>query len=419
MNYPILRVNPQRERILRFKNPWILAASVQSKQKCENGDVVDILTVSGEWLGRGYYNSKSQIAVRVLSWDQQESIDDLFFSKKISTAVALRKDLGLMGFLDGDSAAAPSAFRLISSEADQLPGLIADVYGNYLVLQFLTLGMERHREGILSAFESYSFAGILERSDSETRIKEGMDKVVAVLRGNIPETPITISENGIPFTVELFGGHKTGFYLDQRISRQRMFELIRNMGPTESGSHKIPPKIQILNAFSYTGGFGVYAAKANAQVHVTNVDSSKPALAMAQRNFEINQLLHQADFIPGKCSPLFKQFAVEGRVFDVIVLDPPKFAPNKSVLRKATHAYKELHRLAFALLRDGGYLFTFSCSGAMKPDLFRQLVIDVGLKEGKHLQVLEQFGHAFDHPILGSFPEGEYLKGFLLRVLRV
>jgi 23S rRNA (cytosine1962-C5)-methyltransferase len=299
-----------------------------------------------------------------------------------------------------------TASRLVNAEADGLPGLIVDRYNEFLVIQCLTLGIDLRKEMLTELLvDLLRPVGILERSDVDARGKEGLPSVVATLAGETPLPELTVSENGFAFLVDVHRGHKTGFYLDQRDNRAAV------------GHHTYMAGRDVLNVFAYTGAFGVYAAAAGAR-QITHVDSSAPALEAAERNMAINGFARPDDeYIAGDAFEVLRYFREEGRQFDAVILDPPKFAHNQGQINRATKGYKDLNWLALRLLRPEGVLATFSCSGLVDAGLFQKVVFGAALDAGRDVQILRHLGQSADHPVLLSFPESAYLKGVLCRVL--
>lgn len=387
-------LSPKRDRATRHRHPWIFAASIAGvKGSAAAGDVVDVTDARGAFLGRGYFNEQSRIRVRMLSWDDTP-IDDSFWRARVEAAVRRREPLA--------RSAETNAYRMIHAEADQLPGLIADRYAESVVVQFLTAGIERARDVIVETLASVDGVRcVFERSDTASRTREGFPASVGMLRGEAPKT-VDVVENGHAFAVNIESGQKTGFYLDQRDNRALVAAHTRGR--------------DVLDAFCHTGGFAVYAARAGAR-SLTLIDSSGPALAGARTNLEKNGAdastvaTHQAD--------VFEELRVmrdAGRRFDVIVVDPPKFATNQHQVDKALRAYKDVNLLAMQMLAPEGILATFSCSQAVDAAAFTMAVSWAGVDAARDVQIIRRLGQGIDHPILATFPESEYLKGLLCRV---
>lgn len=382
-----------REKSLLRRHPWVFSGAVRSVAGDPGrGDTVDIVAADGAFVARGAYSPRSQIRARVWTFDPAENVDDAFFRERIRSALA-RRD-ALLG------AQARQACRLINAESDGLLGVVADRYGDFIVCQFLAAGAERWKGAIAASLgELAAPRGIHERSDADVRLKEGLAPVKGRLAGEEPPELIEIAEQGRRYLVDVRGGHKTGFYLDQRENRAAFAE--RAAGKT------------VLNCFAYTGGFGVAALAAGA-ARVVNVDSSQPSLALAARNVELNGLdPARCENVAGDAFEVLRAFAAGGRTFDLIALDPPKFADSRAHLPKACRAYKDINMQAFKVLGRGGMLFTFSCSGLLAPDLFQKIVADAALDAGRCAQIVARLGQAADHPAALAFPEGTYLKGLV------
>ncbi len=320
-----------------------------------------------------------------------------FFERRLRRAIALRARLATGGLLSSDGQ------RLVHGEADGLPGLIVDRYGDTLSAQFLSAGTERWRSVIADALcKVTGLARLYERSDATVREQEGLDKRRGWLRGD-GTTDLVITEHGWRLGVDVATGHKTGYYLDQRENRRRFAELVRQLGCRS-----------VFNGYSYTGGFSV-AALAGGATQVLSVDSSGPALALARDNVLRNGFdLAGCEFADADVNSALRQALAEGRSFDAIVLDPPKFAPTAAHAERAARAYKDINRLALQLLAPGGLLLTFSCSGGVSADLFHKIVAGAGLDAGINAAILQRLEGACDHPTTVEFPEGEYLKGLAL-----
>jgi 23S rRNA (cytosine1962-C5)-methyltransferase len=389
-------VKPKRDKSLLRRHPWVFSGAVaKTRGKLEPGATVDVVTPQGAWLGRGAYSPRSQICVRIWTFNESEAVDDAFFRQRLERALASRRELAAKLHLTG--------YRVVNAESDGLPGVIVDCYGDFLVCQFLTVGAEVWKDVIVRQLaDLLPVKGIFERSDSPVRDKEGLPRRTGLLVGQAPPETVAIQEGPHRFWVDVTNGHKTGFYLDQRENRFLMD------GYADGA--------EVLNCFSYTGGFGVAALKAGAR-RVTNVDMSGPALALSQRNHQLNEL--QPDRVEHVEADVFKKlryYRDAARRFDLIVLDPPKFADSRAQVSRASRGYKDINLLAIKLLRTGGHLFTFSCSGLIEPELFQKIVADAALDAGRDVQVIRRLHQAADHPTALNFPEGHYLKGLLCRV---
>ncbi len=385
-----------REKSVLNKHPWIFSGAISRLEgNPQNGDVVDVWNSRARFVARGIYNEKSQIRVRLLTWNPNDPIDESFWRRRISRAVAGR--LALKQNPDTDS------YRVVYSEADGVPGFIADVYGPWLVVQFMSLAAERHRRIIINTLlDLIEPQGIYERSDSDSREKEGLVPVTGPVWGELPPDLIEIVENQHAFMVDVKLGHKTGFYLDQRQNRQELTKYFAGK--------------EVLNAFAYTGGFSVYAAHAGA-TRIVNVDTSERALQIAENNMLRNGFTGREDvYAVADVFDVLRSYISAGWKFDVVILDPPKFSNSKRQVEKATHGYKDINMLAMRLLKRGGILATFSCSGTVSRDLFQKVLFGASVDAGRTVQIIEQLSQSSDHPILLTCPETEYLKGFVCRV---
>jgi 23S rRNA (cytosine1962-C5)-methyltransferase len=387
-----VKLKAGREKSLRHRHPWVYSGAIERVAGSPApGEIVDVVDSRGGFLGRGYCNTESRIAVRILAWDDTP-IDDAFWSARVRAAVRRRDAL----LADG----ATTACRLVHAEADFLPGLIIDRYADVVVVQFLAAGVERVRDVVLDALLSAAApAAVFERSDTSSRVREGLAAATGVIHGNIPPT-VEILENGLRFQVNVETGQKTGFYLDQRDNRAAVAALARGCN--------------VLDAFCHTGAFAANAARAGAR-SVTLLDSSATSLALAKTNLELNAYDCAADFVQDDVGERLRKFREEGRRFDLVVLDPPRFATNRHQLDNALRAYKDINRVALEVLSQGGVLATFSCSQAVDAAAFTMSVAWAGLDAGRELQIIHRLGQGADHPVLASFPESEYLKGLLCR----
>ena len=386
-----------REKAVLNRHPWVFSGAIaQIEGRSEDGDVVEVLDHQRQFLAKGYLNRRSQITVRLLSWSVAQAIDDAFWQGRIEAAVHARDTLLQEHHTD--------ACRLIHAESDRLPGLVVDRYGSFLVLQALTLGIERRKAELVQILAArLKPTGIYERSDVDVRTKEGLEPCQGPLWGEEPPDLIEIMENGRRFRVDIQRGQKTGFYLDQRENRVKLARYC--VGRT------------VLNAFAYTGSFGICAVQAGAQ-RLTQVDTSLEALALARQNMETNGLQRAEDeYVVGDVFAVLRQYRAQGRKFGLIILDPPKFAQSQAQLTAACHGYQDINRIAMQILEPDGILFTMSCSGLVTPDLFQKVVFGASVEAERDVQVLERLAQAADHPFLLSFPEGEYLKGLVCRVL--
>ncbi|HMX21334.1 MAG TPA: class I SAM-dependent rRNA methyltransferase [Anaerolineales bacterium] len=385
-----ITLNPNREKSLLRRHPWIFASAIRHVDETHaSGSTVDLLSSEGQFLARASYSPNSQIRARVWTFND-EPVDEEFFRKKIRAAIEMRS------VLSGSS----KSLRLIHAESDGLPGLIVDRYEDVLVLQSLTAGSEFWKETIADLLvEETGIATIYERSDADVRELEGLKPITGILRGTITNLQLPITEYGLEFKVDIAHGHKTGFYLDQRENRRRVGELSKNR--------------DVLNCFCYTGGFSIHAL-ANGAKSVLSVDSSADALALLEENIALNQLpADRHTSLEGDVFQLLRKFRDANRSFDLIVLDPPKFAPTAAHAEKASRAYKDINLLAFKLLRRGGLLFTYSCSGGIDAALFQKIVASAALDAGVDATIIEHLSQGSDHPVSLHFPEGMYLKGLV------
>jgi 23S rRNA (cytosine1962-C5)-methyltransferase len=388
----VIKLRDGKERSLQRRHPWVFEGSIAGG-KADSGETVRVESRDGAFLAWGAYSPASLIRVRAWSFDETERIDAAFFERRIARALALRERLPI----------ASDAKRLIHGESDGLPGLVVDRYGDTLSAQFLSAGSERWKATLADLLlKATGLTRLYERSDANARSLEGLAPSVGWLRGDGP-TEIAIREHDWQLTVDVAEGHKTGFYLDQRDNRRRFAEVVEHFGAR-----------RVLNCYCYTGGFSIAALAAGA-TEVISVDSSAPALARAEAHVRLNGFdAARHTTLDADVNQTLREFIEQGRRFDAIVLDPPKFAPTASHAERAARAYKDINRLAFMLLEPGGLLFTFSCSGGISPDLFHKIVAGAGLDAGVDGIVYARVGAAPDHPMTVTFPEGEYLKGLLL-----
>ncbi|CAN5463919.1 class I SAM-dependent methyltransferase [soil metagenome] len=381
-----------KERSLQRRHPWVFENSI-NKGKADSGETVRVQAGDGSFLAWGAFSPASAIRVRAWSFNGDERIDAGFFEHRVKAAAAVRARLN-----------EPSdSVRLVHGESDGLPGLIVDRYGDTLVAQFLAAGAERWKNEIADALLRVTgLSRLYERSDASGRSLEGLEAKAGWLRGS-GATDLVINENGHKFNVDIATGHKTGFYLDQRVNRRRFEELVKQF------------KLQkVLNCYCYTGGFTV-AALAGGATSVVSVDSSGPALEKAKANVLLNGLsVGGSEFVDADVNAYLRVLIEQGRHFDAIVLDPPKFAPTVAMAERAARAYKDINRLAFKLLQPGGVLMTYSCSGGVSADLFHKIVAGAGLDANADGSIVERLGAAPDHAMTVTFPEGEYLKGLVI-----
>ncbi len=387
-----IRLKEGKERSLQRRHPWVFDSAI-AKGSADAGETVRIESHTGQFLAWAAFSPASRIKARVWSWDEAQRIDAAFIAQLIDQAVAARSLFDIQS--DG--------LRLVHGESDGLPGLIVDRYGDTLVAQFTSCGSERFKSVMADALLRVTgLQRLYERSDASVRSLEGLPEVTGWLRGDGP-VELQIREHDWRLTLNIAEGHKTGFYLDQRDSRQRFATHAR---------HRQFQKV--LNCYCYTGGFTV-AALAGGAAHVTSIDSSGPALARAQANVALNGFdAGRTRFMDADVNASLRAFIAQGETFDAIVLDPPKFAPTAAHAERAARAYKDINRLAFKLLAPGGELFTYSCSGGISADLFHKIVASAGLDAGVDGYISERLQGAPDHPMTVCFPEGEYLKGLVV-----
>lgn len=390
MNRLILK--PGREKSLKRKHPWIFSGGIaRIEGDPQAGEAVAVCAADGTALAVAAYSPQSQIRARVWDWCVHD-IDAAFIAQRITRAAASRATLPA-GVTDG--------LRLVHGESDGLPGIVADRYDDTVVVQLLSTGAERWRDAVADALAGLSgVVRVIERSDADVRMLEGLQARSGLLRGKAASNPLIVTEHGLRFSVDAEQGHKTGFYLDQRDNRLALRNLAR--GKT------------VLDCFCYTGGFALNALAGGATA-VTAIDSSGPALQTANANAVLNQL-NGAEWLEADVFKTLRAFRDADRHFDLIVLDPPKFAPTAAHAEKASRAYKDINLLAFRILNPGGVLMTYSCSGGVSPDLFQKIVAGAALDAGVDARIEGWLHGAADHPVALNFPEGEYLKGLLLRI---
>jgi 23S rRNA (cytosine1962-C5)-methyltransferase len=383
-----------REKSLRRRHPWIFSGAVErASDQPKAGDTVEVRDTSGKTWARAAYSPASQIRARVWTFDAAEEVDAAFFRNRIMRSLAMREAL--------PAAKHSNALRLVHAESDGLPGLVVDRYADVLVAQFLAAGVERWRDPILDALvELTGCEAIYERSDAETRKLEGLEPRSGFVRGNRAASRCPIIEHGLNFRVDVEEGQKTGFFLDQRDNRHRVRQLA-------SGR-------EVLDGFSYTGGFAINALAGGAK-RVLAVESSAPSLEVARENLAANAVdAAKIEFVQADAFAHLRTLRDRAAKFDLVVLDPPKFAPTAAQAKNAARAYKDINLLAFKLLRPGGLLATFSCSGGVDAALFQSIVAGAALDAGGDARIIERFSAAPDHPVALEFPEGEYLKGLLV-----
>jgi 23S rRNA (cytosine1962-C5)-methyltransferase len=394
MGTVILKKN--REASLLRRHPWVFSGAVKNiRDVSQNGETVEILDDRGNRLAWGSYSATSQIAVRILSFDVEDKIDSDFIRQRLSRSIQRRTRL------KNDSC---SACRLVYAESDGLPGVIVDQYNDIVVCQFLSAGAEFWKNEIVRHLcELCSPQGIYERSDADVRLKENLTPTQGVLWGNVSPDLIVIRENNLSFAVDIHKGHKTGFYLDQAENRAILAHYSGNM--------------DVLNCFAYSGGFGLYALQGGAS-SLVNIDSSAEILELAAYNITLNHFdKRTVENMTADVFQVLRSLRDSRRMFDIIILDPPKFAESAHQVTKASRGYKDINLLAFKLLRPGGLLFTFSCSGHMGNDLFQKIIADAALDAGREAYIERYLNQSADHPVTLNFPESRYLKGLACRVM--
>lgn len=419
-------LKPSKDKSLLRRHPWVYANAIDRVDgKPAPGATVIVRAHDGRFLARAAYSPHSQIRLRVWSFDENEPIDHAFFKRRVQRALAHRRAM-----ISGTD-----AVRLVFGEADGLPGLIVDYYvaargaahtgdaaaraaeggaaaavapgdgegRGQLVCQFMAAGVEHWKGAIVAALVAATGCpNVYERSDVSIREKEGLEQTTGVLAGDAPPDTLIANENGVLYHVDVRNGHKTGFYVDQRENRALVAQYARDR--------------DVLNCFCYTGGFSLAALKGGAK-RVVSIDSSGDALALAQRNVAANGFdAARAQWLDADAFKTLRRLVDEGERFDLIVLDPPKFAPTRDSVDRAARAYKDINLSGLKLLRPGGLLFTYSCSGAIDMDLFQKIVADAAADAKVDARILKRLGAGVDHPLLTAFPEGEYLKGLLLQI---
>ena len=386
-------LKPGRDHTVLQHHPWVFSGAIAQLQgKPEPGETIAVRAPQGDFLAYAAYSPASRIAARIWTWNEGDVVDAEFLRMRLKLALDLRKAM--------ISAEESNAMRLVHGESDGLPGLVVDRYADRLVIQVLSAGAERWLDVIADLLvELTGIHEIYERSDVEARTLEQLPEREGWLRGGADESPVTIRENGLDFVVDFAHGQKTGFYLDQRRNRMRLRQVANGR--------------DVLNCFCYTGAFSVYALAGGAK-SVLSVDSSAEALSIAQENMARNGFTGQhIGWMDADVFQALRTFRDEGRSYDLIVLDPPKFAATAAHAERAARGYKDINLLAFKLLRPGGLLFTFSCSGGISADLFQKIVAGAALDAGAEAQIIEHLAQGPDHPVALNFPEGAYLKGLV------
>ncbi|RJQ65208.1 MAG: methyltransferase domain-containing protein [Desulfobacteraceae bacterium] len=393
---PAVSVTAKAEKSIRRSHPWIFSGAVQEEDRhLPAGKTVAVYAADGRWLAWGAYSPHSQIRIRIWSFEENELIDARFLRKRLSAAIETRRKMPLLNPC--------TALRLVNAESDGLPGLIVDRYDDWLVCQFLSAGAEHWKEVIVGQLlELMPVKGIFERSDAEVRTKEGLPLQNGILWGPPPPGRLAVELGSVRLLVDVENGHKTGFYLDQRENQAQVTDFAQGA--------------DLLNCFSYTGAFGLWALLSGAQ-RVTHIDASADMLALARQNTAFSGLdTAPVDYIQGNVFEALRRYRDEQRQFDMIVLDPPKFVASAAQLNRGCRGYKDINLLAFKLLRPGGILMTFSCSGLVDAMLFQKIVADAALDAGRTTRLIRHLHQAADHPVALNFPEGAYLKGLVCLV---
>jgi 23S rRNA (cytosine1962-C5)-methyltransferase len=389
-------LKPGREKSVLHRHPWIFSGAVdQVNGSPQPGETVLVRNASGDLLGSAAFSPFSQIRARMWTWNGEETVGEAFFQARINEALRFRQAVIPAG--------ETNAYRLIHGESDGLPGLVVDRYADWLVVQILSCGAEVHRETLVRLLaEATGIGNIHERSDVDVRQLEGLIDRTGVLHGDPPPDLVWVTENGLKFGVDLQRGQKTGFYLDQRANRKRVGELAENRS--------------VLNCFCYSGGFSLYSLLGGAR-DVLSVDSSPEALKLGSLNLQANSLpAEKAEWLQGDVFQVLREMRDRARKFDLIILDPPKFAPTAAQAEKAARGYKDINLLAFKLLNPGGILATFSCSGGVSAELFQKIVAGAALDAGVDARIIDLLRQGSDHPVALNFPEGAYLKGIICQV---
>nr|MDP2190380.1 class I SAM-dependent methyltransferase [Rhodoferax sp.] len=394
-----IRLRAGKERSLLRRHPWIFESAI-ARGAADAGETVRVESDDGSFLAWAAYSPASKIRARVWSFDESQRIDASFLIAACVRSVSARDRFDIQS----------DSLRLVHGESDGLPGLIVDRYGDTLVAQFLSSGAERWKEVLADALlAATGLSKLYERSDASSRALEGLPELSGWLRGlppqgmPVPPVDLVLHEHDWQLAVNISSGHKTGFYLDQRDSRKKFADTTRRLNFE-----------RVLNCYCYTGGFTVAALTGGAG-HVTSIDSSGPALEKAVANVALNGFAaDRATFMDADVNASLRQFGAEGKTFDAIILDPPKFAPTVAHAERAARAYKDINRLAFKILAPGGVLFTYSCSGGISADLFHKIVASAGIDAQVDGYIVERMGGAPDHPMTVNFPEGEYLKGLVV-----
>jgi 23S rRNA (cytosine1962-C5)-methyltransferase len=397
-----LTLKAGREKSLLRQHPWVFSGAVERVEGAPGiGATVSLHAHDGSFVAWGAYSPQSNIRARVWSFEASETIDAAFIAQRLRRAIALRARLSI----------ASNGQRLVHGESDGLPGIVVDRYGDVLVMQLGSAGAEAWRDTLVAELLSQCAPrAIVERSDLDVRALEGLAPRVGVMHGSLEHGAFAIAEHGLKLGVDVLGGHKTGFYLDQRDNRKVVTDTVAAMVANGQAPN-------VLNCFCYTGGFSVAALQAGA-AHVMSVDSSGPALALAAENLTRNGLdTSRATWVEAEVGKALRDLRNRNQSFDLIVLDPPKYAPTPAAVERASRAYKDINLLGLKLLKPGGQLFTFSCSGGVSAELFQKIVAGAAADAKVQVRIVRRLEGAADHPAMLHFPEGEYLKGLQLERL--
>jgi 23S rRNA (cytosine1962-C5)-methyltransferase len=394
---PEIILKPGRNKSLLRRHPWIFSGAINTIHGSPKpGETVDVVSSNGEFLAKAAFNSNSNISGRVWTWNQSETVDENFLEKRLLNAIGLRREQ--------ETLINSNAMRLVHAESDGLPGLILDQYGQVCVVQFLTAGTEFWKESLIEIIRTATQAKtIYERSDVDVRQLEGLSPLSGLLFGEEIDGPVEIVENKLKYLVDVIAGHKTGFYLDQRENRYM--------------TRQISEGRKVLDCFAYTGGFSINCALGGAK-DIFMVDASAAALEIARGNVQSNNLKnHHFNYIEQDVFRYLRTLRDQAESFDLVILDPPKFAPTAAQAERAARGYKDINLLALKLLNPQGYLLTFSCSGGISEDYFQKIIAGAALDAGVEAVILKRLFQSIDHPVALNFPEGAYLKGFLIKRL--
>lgn len=393
---PTVALKSKRAKPFLNQHPWVFAGAVLSASGNPSpGDEVIVRADDGRFVARGLFNSNSNIRVRLYSWDEDKPLNREFWQSRIRTAISLRAD-----YIQNEST---TAYRLINSEADGLSGLTVDRYDDWLLVQLTSLALARRKELLFDLLEEHcSPKGVWLRTEKGIRDLEGLSINDGLVQGTEPPRPLTITENGLSFLVDVTEGQKTGFFLDQRDNRQALARY--------TAGHRV------LDLFCYSGGFGITAAKQGQAASVICVDSSKPAISVARQNAVRNNIAHKVDCVTSDAFKYLETVREAGDVFDTVILDPPKMTRSQSGVKSALRGYHSLNNLAVSGLRPGGILVTCCCSGHISRDDFSRMLSSVATTSGRRIQILESRAHAADHPVSPNCPENSYLKCLICRV---